>query len=788
MPQTNQNRNRSLSDSYWRKRYAEAGVVPKPGGGGVTVTRPTSRIGYDNKQEKADWLKNNYEPIAKAIESGDSRVVSSQVMDVARYGLQQGLLTQPQASFIFDNVTKFRKALSAPVTMSGKPVPFTRLGQSGAPGTFGQVQDTLKHSDLIRYNPDGSWQYDPTNPNETIRANVSRQKGLIEDAPKGAMPDLTAVGLGIFAAKPLRVAKDFGYNPTFDENTFFGRVGKAAEGIEAGIETAIPNLMSGISNRTRYGMSRLYGRTPEEAEADAAALAFYTSLGLLNASASLGGRMLAPFGTQASNVGRYGGIAAAVAAPPTITAFRDQLTGGKSGLSEDIVSGIETAMDPIRSMQQRGITESQAIGQQEFDPNNVYGQAAQKAALLGMASGGAKEMWRDVKDNAAKGMFAFRGSLKETRNPFVAAKTGIAASVETELGKAAAADLGFALTQPLGDIGRLVYSQTRLDKSKPYLTPKPEELLVDTLMGLVASRPGKNAQWIFRGNPLERLEPKTMALASAADIVNANTPEITNLRKRFEQLRGPDVKPNEADLRRVASAIAKENQSNLDILSRMETLPDGVAVHRTTDEHVKAYVDQPDSIGADVRSRYDNLLENVRADNERIDINDDNPLNNIEMAENYKNDLFSRRRRINELAKALLPEYQKMFDAMKSGNKPVKTDASYYGIDRGDGTMLVYNRDFTTQKIIPTGEYSDIEMLRPNRQPRSETLEISPERRELHRSVVGMRENSVFINGVDMVPFGFSRDGIILKDSAGNLTSFSVETLVDEARKAGVAG
>ena len=46
MPQTNSDRRRQISDDYWKKRYKEAGVVSSPTGG-VQVTNPTNRVGYD---------------------------------------------------------------------------------------------------------------------------------------------------------------------------------------------------------------------------------------------------------------------------------------------------------------------------------------------------------------------------------------------------------------------------------------------------------------------------------------------------------------------------------------------------------------------------------------------------------------------------------------------------------------------------------------------------------------------------------------------------------------------
>lgn len=821
MPQTNSSRNRSFSDAYWKKRYQQAGVVPKAGGG-VTVTKPTQRLGYEAPQDKQSWIQQNYIPITNLIQKGDTRVVSSQVLDIARSGFNSGYINQKQYDYIADNVERFRKALTTPVTSGGEQIPFTTLGQTGARGNFGEVQRSLKHSDLIRYNPDGSWEYDPRDANAAIRANVGRTQGLIKDANTNIFPDVGATAAGLLATVPLRVAKSFGYQPTFDENTFTGRVGRAAEGIEAGLSSFVPTVMSGISNRTRYAMSRAYGRTPEEAEQDAANLmtetpwyqvanaelapaqtspnfqlgsvlgmeaaaavpSLYTSLGLLNAASSLGARVLSPFGSQASSIGRYAGIGAAVAAPPTITAFRDQLTGGQPGVREDIVSGVESFMDPVRTAQQRGTTESQMLGQQEFDPKGVYNTAAQRLGLFTMASGGAREMWRDVKNEAARGMFAFRGRLKETGNPFVAAKTGLAASVETEIGKAAAADLGFALTQPLGDIGRLVYSQTRFDKSKPVDVPKAEDLVIDTLLGLSASRPGKGAQWIFRGNPLERLEPKTMAIAAAVDTVNKQSPEINLLRQRIAELRGPDFKPNEADLRRVASELARTNSANLESLSRMDEIPEGIAIHRTPEEHIRAYVEDPDSISVDVRSRYDNLIESMRGAKDKIDIEDGNPLNNLDILDNYRTDLATRRRRINELTKALLPEYEAMFKSMKS-NKPVeRTPAKYYGLKRGDGTMLVFTSDFESARIVPEHDSPDIQMLGPNYYGESSSRELTAERTAFHRSVVALRETPITLDGVEGVPIAFTGNSIYLKDSLGNVRAYTADKLLDAQRKA----
>ena len=843
MPQTNAGKKRSFSDDYWKKRYKEAGVVPSPTGG-VRVTNPTPRVGYDfaSPDDRRKWQNENYWPVAQAIQSKDPRVVSSATLDMARYGVQNGLISQKQYDWMSDNIEGFRKTLSqTPITTGGRPVQYGRLGLTDTPGEFGPVQSTLTHSKLIEYNPDGSWAYKlPTSAadiNAVTEATRRRQTQMIEDARPvnvglETASNLAAFGIGAgsavmgsalpggMAAQSL-IANRFGNTPAFAPDTFAGKALSSAEGTRVGIGTKPLDYMSGLTQGTSYLGARMAGNTPERAnelagnitqqspwyqasnEANAPGMdnqffqmgsafggelvqavpAMYSSLGLLNASATLGGRLLAPFGTRASAIGRGAGLTAGVVTPPLVQGFRDQLTGGQPGVREDLVAGYETLTDPVRSVAQRGMTESSITGQQNFDPYGRVAGAFQQVGILAMASGGAVQMWRDVKNTAAQGMTAMRGSLQQSRNPFTAMGAGIAKSVESEVGRAAMVDLGFASTQPLSDIGRKIYASMRVDKTKPYDEPTAEDITRSFLLGMVASRPGKSAQWIFRGNPLQSMEPKAMALAHASDIVNKGAKELESLRQDYTSrmnVEGGNLRPNETDLRRVATVMGADNTENLNRLGQMQDVPEGTPVFKTTAEYVDAFLKNPEQFPEQLRAKYDALIDGIRDDQTSVD--DDSVMNDIEVSPEYNSDLMTRRRQIRALSDSLLPEYQRLFDESKI-TKPVdKPNAQYYGIDLGDGNMVVYNRDFSSATMVPLSESPDIVMLKPNRTSEPNQVINTPERQEALVAFNSLFRNSPLLpyEGDEVAIIGFSRLGLVVRNRAGNVFDISREQLQNE--------
>jgi len=825
MPQTNSSRRRQISDDYWKKRYKEAGVVPSPTGG-VQVTNPTNRLGYDfaSQSDAANWRQQNYVPIVQAIQNRDPRIVNSTTLDVARYGLQNGLLNQEQYNYIAGNVTSFRKTLeTTPLTNDDGPIQYGRLGRTGD-GSFGPVQSTLTHSKLIQYNPDGSWGYqfpssaqDINNVTENTRL---RQLGLIRDAQPVSVGLETVSNLGSFGLgagigvlggmtpgggiPQDYLAGRFGNTPAFAPDSFAGRALSTAEGTRVGIGTKPLDYMSGITQGTSYLSARMGGNTPDQANEIAANItqqspwyqasneanapgvdnpyfqigsafggelaqaipAMYSSLGLLNASASLGGRLLAPFGAQASGVGRAIGLTAGVVTPPLVQGFRDQLTGGQPGIREDIVAGYEAITDPIRSTAQRGMSENALIAQQTYDPEGKVAGAFQQAGMLAMASGGAVQMWKDVKSEASRGINTFRGRLKETNNPFKALSSGIAATVENEVGRAAMTDLGFASTQPLSDIGRKIYASTRIDKSKPFDEPTGADIVKSLLLGLVASRPGKNAQWIFRGNPLQSMEPKTMAIAHATDIVRKGPAELQAIRDYFIKEKGfsPKEVQNADDLiRKVATVFMNEHEITRSMLNK-GTLPDGWPVFKSVKDLVETFFRSPEMFPDYVREVINVALE---APGELTDID---PA--------YDNSPVVQRRAIRALTEQLIPEYTKLLEQNKPQAQEVKPESKYWGIDLGDGNMLVYSPDFSSAVMRPLGESPDITMLRATRSATEPTVVNTPERYDAYVAASRLRGRTFSVDGRDAVVIGFSKDGLRIKYDSGVEQDLSRDQLV----------
>lgn len=836
-------RDKSRTDAYWKKRYTDAGVIPSPQG--VTVTRPTSRLGLENTYPKSqinEFVQTQYNPLADAIRKGNPAVVSSATIDFANNAYREGLIDQSQRNYITSSISNMRQQMArTPVSASdGQQIPFGRLGRvQGPSGTFGAVNDRLMHSDLIQFNPDGSWRYNPAGTaadiNATTGANAQRQQAIMAGAvPKSVGVEtastLGAQALGTALALPYGVALNIpGFNPQANDETFGGRVVSSAQGTLAGFTSKPLDLMSGITQGTSYLGARLAGRSPEDANQVASNIkeqapyyqtsnemlapgmenqqfqlgtavggelftaipALYSSLGLLNASGTLGARLLAGAGTKASNIGRYIGIGSAVVAPTAVAGFRDQLTGGVPGVREDLVAGAEAIMDPIRSTMQRGITESGAIGQANFDPKGETQTALQQAGILAMASGGSLQMWKDVKNQSSIGIQAARESLKTNRNPFTALGTGLSASIESEVGKAAAADLGFALTQPLSDIGRMVYANTRIDKSTLMDVPDAGDVFKSIMLGLVASRPGKSAQFIFRGNPLQSLEPKTMALAHATDIVRKGGPEVQALVKHYAEKYNDFFDPNDVDIRRLATVMANDNAVNLRRLAKFETIEDGVPVTKTAAEYIDAYIKNPDSFPETLRSKYETLLTNMRSGKEKIDLNDGNPLNDIELADEYKTDLVTRRRRIKEYTDALLPVYTEQMKNL--GQKPaeISDKVRYYGIDTKDGRMLLFDRDFRNATLVPKHEAEDIAMLQPKYSPVENvyTPEEKSDRQPLYEALDNIRGKVFRIGAQDGVVTHFDALGVFVKLEGGEskfLSRRDIEQLLETSTSDGL--
>jgi hypothetical protein len=814
-------RDKSRSDAYWKKRYTEAGVVPSPQG--VTVTRPTNRMGFESSYPQSqinEFVQTQYNPIADAIRRGNPAVVSSSTIDFANNAFRQGLIDESQKNYITSSITNMRQQMSrTPIqTSDGQQIPYGRMGRvQGPKGTFGTVPDRLMHSDLIQYNPDGSWGYVPSGTADAInavtRANYKRQQGIQAgatpvnaDAETASILGSRAAGVALGGFKAVMPGIDIS-GLRGDDESFLGRTISGAQGFQSGFAAKPMEMMSGLTQGTSYLGARMAGRSPQSAnqiasdikeqtpwyqksnemlapgmtnsefafgaqvgaEAFTAVPALYTSLGLLNSAGSLGARMLAGFGTKASNIGRYIGIGSSVAAPTATAAFRDQLTGGQPGVREDLVAGFETVMDPIRSTMQRGMTESGAIAQQEFDPKGEIQSALQQAGILGMASGGSVQMWKDVKNQSAIGIQAMRDSLKVSRNPFTALGSGLSASIESEVGKAAAADLGFAMTQPLSDIGRMVYANTRIDKSTPIDTPDAGDVFKSLMLGLVASRPGKDAQFIFRGNPLQNLEPKTMALSHATDIVNKGGPELQALVKHYNAKYNADIKPNDVDIRRIASVMAADNAANLQTLAKFGEVPEGTPIYKTTGEYVEAYVNNPDLFPEALRAKYDTLLTNMRGNKDKINLEDGNPLNNIELSNEYKTDLITRRRRIKEYTDALLPVYTEQMKQFGKKQPDPSAKIRYYGIDTNDGNMLLFDRDFKNATLVPKHESEDIGMLKPQYSTVDNVLtpEQKQDRQNIYELIDNLRGKIIRFGGEDAVITGFDRYKIYVKTESG---------------------
>lgn len=814
-------RDKSRSDAYWKKRYTEAGVVPSAQG--VNVTRPTNRLGMEDSYPKSqinEFVQTQYNPLADAIRAGNPSVVSSSTLDFVNRAFREGLIDESQRNYVTSSINDMRQQMSrTPVNAAnGQPIPYGRLGRvQGPSGTFGAVNDKLMHSDLIKYNPDGSWSYMPVSTageiNAVTGANAQRQQGIMAGAvPKSVGAEtastLGAQVLGTALALPYGVALNIpGFNPQANDETFGGRVVSSAQGTLAGFASKPLDMMSGITQGTSYLGARLAGRSPQDANQIASSIkeqtpyydtsnqmlapgmdnqqfqlgaavggelftaipALYSSLGLLNSAGSFGARMLAGAGTKASNIGRYIGIGSAVVAPTAVAGFRDQLTGGEPGVREDLVAGAEAIMDPIRSTMQRGMTESGAISQAQFDPKGEVGQALQQAGILAMASGGSVQMWKDVKNQAAIGIKAMRESVRTNPNPFTALGTGLSASIEGEIGKAAAADLGFALTQPLSDIGRMVYANTRIDKSVPMDAPTAGDVFKSMMLGLVASRPGKSAQFIFRGNPLQNLEPKTMALAHATDIVRKGGPELQALVKHYNEKYNDFIEPNDVDIRRLATVMANDNAVNLQRLAKFEEIEDGVPVTKTAAEYIDAYINNPDSFPESLRTKYETLLTSMRPNKAKIDLDDGNPLNRIELADEYKTDLVTRRRRIREYTDALLPIYTEQMKNVGQKPEEISDKIRYYGIDTKDGRMLLFDRDFRNATLVPKHEAEDISMLQPkySRIENVYTPEQKADRQALYEAIDNIRGKIIPVDGEGSVITGFDEFSILVRTESG---------------------
>jgi hypothetical protein len=195
---------------------------------------------------------------------------------------------------------------------------------------------------------------------------------------------------------------------------------------------------------------------------------------------------------------------------------------------------------------------------------------------------------------------------------------------------------------------------------------------------MVASRPGKSAQWIFRGNPLQSMEPKAMALAHASDIINKGSAEVDALRQDYASrmnVDGGNLRANEIDLRRVATLMGDDNRGYLNRLSQNQSVPDGVPIFKTTAEYVEAFLKNPEQFPESLRARYDALIDGIRDDQASTD--DASIMNDLEVSPEYNNDLMTRRRQIRALSDALLPEYQRLFDESKSTKPENKPEAKH---------------------------------------------------------------------------------------------------------------
>jgi len=512
------------------------------------------------------------------------------------------------------------------------------------------------------------------------------------------------------------------------------------------------------------------------------------SIGLMNATSTLGARALAPVGM--ANTGRTIGLVTSVAAPVGVRAFRDQLSKPSDVLkslqktgdvtpAEKIVRGIEAAFDPVGTVFQGGMSPGKEEALSQSDPSGAVRGFVSTATNLGLMAPGAPSLWNDVKSQARDAVKLYN------RSTAIKDAAGIESSVfnsaqrftnsfarigRNEIGKRVAMDLGFGATQPLGVLGEAAYahfSERKPGEERHY--PTAVDYGLSVLHGLVSSRPGKFAHSLINVNPLGAMEPQTAAMDAAVNIINRPDRRVELLHDWLGQTYGRRF--NDYDVRLLASEMSNDNLGNIQRrLAHVGGAPD--PAFKNPIHYVREFINNPDGFSEATRQKYTDLIENMRGNKDNRDHEPDSPLTKVRILDDLNP--ATKGIRTQELTARFLKDINLQAEAAKlaSKNQPKPSEPvqkqDYYGLRMMDGRVLVFNKDLSSARIIESGNEADITMLAPNSS--RELASVDPR----VDSLVSLVEGSEHIQNIvrTLIESTFIKDGKIHKffglDKNGN--------------------
>jgi len=512
------------------------------------------------------------------------------------------------------------------------------------------------------------------------------------------------------------------------------------------------------------------------------------SIGLMNATSTLGARAFAPLGM--ASTGRTVGLVTSVAAPVGIRAFRDQLSKPSDVLksiektgdvtpSEKIVRGLETLFDPVGSIYQAGMSPGKEEALSRSDPSGAVRGFVSTATTLGLMAPGAPNLWNDVKSQAKEAVKMYNRStaFKEAAgvessvlNSAARFTNSFARVGQNEVGKRVAMDLGFGATQPLGVLGEAAYAHfsERKPNEKPHY-PTAIDYGLAVLHGLVASRPGKFAHSLINVNPLGAMEPQALAMDSAVRIVNHPDRRVQILHQWLSETYGR--KFNDYDVRLLASQMSTDNLENIQRrLAHVGGTPD--PAFKNPIHYVREFINNPDSFSDATKQKYTDLIQNMRGERDKVDHEPDSPLAKVKIHDDLNP--ATRGIRIQELTSRFLNDINAQAEAAKLASKAKPSDKEpvenqqYYGLRMSDGRLMVFNKAFSSARIIESGNEADITMLSPDSV--RELAAVDPK----VDSLISLVENSEHIQNIiqSLMDSTFIKDGKIHKffglDKNGN--------------------
>lgn len=455
------------------------------------------------------------------------------------------------------------------------------------------------------------------------------------------------------------------------------------------------------------------------------------SIGLMNATSTLGARALAPVGM--ASTGRTLGLVASVGAPVGVRAFRDQLskpsdvvksleTTGDVTPSEKVVRGLEAIFDPVGTIYQGGMSAGKEEALNRSDPTGAVRGFVSTATTLGLMAPGAPNLWNDVKSQAKEAVKMYNRST--ALNDAAGVQTGLINNTnrlassfarvgKNEVGKRIAMDLGFGATQPLGVLGEAAYahfSERKPNEQRHY--PTAIDYGLSVLHGLVASRPGKFAHSLINVNPLGAMEPQAAAMDAAVNMINRPDRRVEILHQWLSSTYGR--KFNDYDVRLLASEMSTDNLGNIQKrLAHVGGTPD--PAFKNPIHYVREFINNPDAFAPETKQKYTELIQNMRDGKNRNDHEPDSPLAKIKINDDLNP--ATRSVRIQELTSRFLKDINLQAEAAKlaSKAKPTKStpaiEQKYYGLTMPDGRIMVFNKNLSSARIIESGNEADITML-----------------------------------------------------------------------------